>query len=733
MEIQIYQGKLVFFNGIISFFKSIIFRRKKESNLEKIHQFLKPSGGKGLIQLSKEFKIVDYNNTNRLNIDDFIKIISETKIPLNITEIQNLFHLYEINHNSLFFYEEMFKDLKNLYHSDRRSRYLESFYQGLVSKLGQIKLSDLKRLINPRNHPLYSEGVNEDELALEFYEVVDSFQFIMKFPRNDSIINKEQFIEFFKFFGFGIEQDDTFISYVSNLFTTGTEPIVNKNEKVDKKFSEQEMKNYYSQDDIRNNVNTGNQLTVQKQPNNIHEILLEKLRLSLKNFGRKSLFYLIKHFKYYDNGTKFINKYDFAKVIKDFRLNFTITEIEKIFEFFCEDKKGQKLNYEHFVTELSERSFNENRRFFISKVFEGLIKIARDDGINQVDLDLVKGLYNSKNHPLGKEEELNYAEFVECIELFHYAYKNKRVNIITYEEFEEFYKLISFLIEEDGQFEKIIKCEWKKVIGGNLQIQASIPQSRDKFVEANSQKIEIIHRPLTPTIKREKTPIITPREDGEKLQNPQNFQNYQNFENKIERAQTPVRPATPLTGNMSQKEKEIALAQNQYLKPRTPLPKGNDAVEKLKQKLRRRGIRGLMNIHKQFLINCTNPGAISYGDFVKVLKLQKIEFSKEDYDQIFERFKNSNSQHGVGNFLNFSGFIRHFKKILPESRLNLVEKAFASLDVENNEMLFIEDIKLKFDAAKHPDVTSRVKSEDDIAMEFLDCFELNYNFLVSRF
>jgi hypothetical protein len=64
--------------------------------------------------------------------------------------------------------------------------------------------------------------------------------------------------------------------------------------------------------------------------------------------------------------------------------------------------------------------------------------------------------------------------------------------------------------------------------------------------------------------------------------------------------------------------------------------------------------------------------------------------------------------------------------------LNLVEKAFASLDLENSEMLFIEDIKLKFDAARHPDVTSRVRSEDDIAMEFLDCFELNYNFLVSH-
>ena len=42
----------------------------------------------------------------------------------------------------------------------------------------------------------------------------------------------------------------------------------------------------------------------------------------------------MKHFKYYDNGTKMITKYDFAKVLKDFRLNLTVSEIEKIFDAF---------------------------------------------------------------------------------------------------------------------------------------------------------------------------------------------------------------------------------------------------------------------------------------------------------------------------------------------------------------------------------------------------------------
>jgi hypothetical protein len=45
-------------------------------------------------------------------------------------------------------------------------------------------------------------------------------------------------------------------------------------------------------------------------------------------------------------------------------------------------------------------------------------------------------------------------------------------------------------------------------------------------------------------------------------------------------------------------------------------------------------------------------------------------------------------------------------------------------------MLNIEEVKLKFNAANHPDVINHIKSEDDVITEFLDCFDLNYNFLV---
>jgi hypothetical protein len=365
----------------------------------------------------------------------------------------------------------------------------------------------------------------------------------------------------------------------------------------------------------------------------------------------------------------------------------------------------------------------------------------------EVDLDLLKAVYNTKNHPL-IEDGGAFSEFFECFELYHYAYLGKKNKIISEEEFLEFYQLISFLIEEDQMFQKILNSEWRNIVGKRTNLKEnltkistnpSIPKTTNNTTGSSNIYLKTDERP--PSSYSENNNFQ--KDNFKPLVNAQNRNIPSDLpkQNQPPRTHTPhqineeysqkssVRPATPLTKNLTQNEKEVALAQNQYLKTRTPV---NDAIEKLKKTLRKRGIRGLMNLHKQFLLNCTNPNTISYGDFLKVLKLQRIELKKEDYDEIFERFKNSQKNFNYdGTFLNFSAFIRNFKKILPDSRLNWVEKVFSSLDSERSEMLFIEDIKLKYDPSRHPDVLKKIRNEDDVIVEFLDCFELNYNFLVS--
>lgn len=525
--------------------------------------------------------------------------------------------------------------------------------------------------------------------------------------KSDSVLTKENFIEFFKFYGFGIEDDQFYGDIISNVFD------------YRRLFSDEQS--VQGRQDIRENTENYSkpQTPIKKTESKTEDNqYIEKLRNNLKHFGRKSLFSLIKHFKYYDNGTKFINKNDFVKVMRDFRLNLTVTEIEKLFEIYCGDKKQMLLNYEHFVLCLCN-PLNEARRNLVDKVYESLKQMNK----TIVDIELVKSFYNAKKHPLGKDEDDTFAEFIECIETFHYSYKSKKANTISYEEFEEFYRIISFLIEDDSTFYEILVSEWKKV----FDYQEVEPKK--KVIQQNNY--------TTDNIVQKKQPQNIQLNDHQYSSNIGN----EKFKQKPESDITPIplpkqnqRPVTPLSRDLDPKEKELGMLKNQYSRPQSAQSRQeskSDPIARLKEKLKKRGVRGLMNLHKQFLLNCKDLNGITYGDLVKVLKLQRIDFSKDDYDFLFEKFKvNTKNSLGIGSSLNFSGFIRHFKQILSKERLLHVEKVFSFLDTERTEMLFIEDVKLRFDASHHPDVLRKIRSEDDIMMEFLDCFELNYNFLV---
>jgi hypothetical protein len=148
-------------------------------------------------------------------------------------------------------------------------------------------------------------------------------------------------------------------------------------------------------------------------------------------------------------------------------------------------------------------------------------------------------------------------------------------------------------------------------------------------------------------------------------------------------------------------------------------------LEKLSQKLKLRGLRGLMNLHKQFIFTCPNLSKITFPYFIQVLKNQKINLSNKEYSKIFSDFSNNKET------LDFPGFIRNFKKPLNDIRLSAVEDAFSLLDVDSNDNIYIETIKKKYNPKGNPLVKSGKKNEEEIATEFLDCFELNYNLLTA--
>ena len=169
-----------------------------------------------------------------------------------------------------------------------------------------------------------------------------------------------------------------------------------------------------------------------------------------------------------------------------------------------------------------------------------------------------------------------------------------------------------------------------------------------------------------------------------------------------------------------------------------------EILSKFSFKLKSRGIRGIMSLHKQFLTTCNNLEMITFNDFIKVLKLQRLDLSKSESEKLFENFsikenlnqnQNQNFDFNLNkiNLLNFPRFIREFKKVLNSKRLKCIENVFAILDEDNMEMLCIDDLKIKFNIKNHPEIIKNGRSEDEILLEFVDSLDIYCANLVNFF
>ena len=362
------------------------------------------------------------------------------------------------------------------------------------------------------------------------------------------------------------------------------------------------------------------------------------------------------------------------------------------------DLKKQYLNYVKFIVKLIDDFMSEERLGVVLRVYENIKEYARSIREN-VGISLMRKLYNIRRNIEGISASQSLNEFLDNFENFHYniyipVYLGNRLRTeeVSEKEFVEFYKLISFITEDDGFFVEMVENEWIRAEKGgercgrsNNKIRNSEVQNDPEFRNGNLNDLADVKQTIPKTPKSQNIPAS---------------QNKQPKENQTE----PLRP--PL------------LRQEQTEPQCSPM-------EKLIKKLRLRSVRGVMNLHKQFLFSCSDLNKIEFDDFVKTMSLQRLSLLPTEYRQIFDEF----SENGA---LNFPGFIRKFKKVLNEKRLQIVEEAFTSLDEKQADSVNLEDIKLKFNASGHPDVIKGCKNEEEVITEFLDCFELNYNLLTAQ-
>jgi len=196
----------------------------------------------------------------------------------------------------------------------------------------------------------------------------------------------------------------------------------------------------------------------------------EQFRNILLGRGPRGYFGFAKHLRSMDKGDGLVDFYKLSKAAQDFRLDATEGEIEKAVEF-SGARIGNGVDYMKFLKAVTGE-LNDYRRMTVNQFFERQDK----DFKGYISTDLVYNGFNAKNHPdvkYGKRSEDNVLmEFLDTFAIHHQLFTNDpkgREKRVTQEEFADYYKVISGLIEDDKQFEFLISSCWTATTKGNLK------------------------------------------------------------------------------------------------------------------------------------------------------------------------------------------------------------------------------------------------------------------------
>ena len=528
--------------------------KQKDFILIIINKILDMNGAMTLLEILKNLQIIDFEGNKRLNSDEFLTALKRSGIKLETNEIQAMFLGQDYFINGVVKYQLLIDIILNKFWDEKKNSFCEDIFFMLTNEGRKlISLNDMKNIF---------DKVVEDSSDKKFFlNFIDKYKIINKNRINQNLILSD-LIRLLKFYGFG-QNSYEFLENIKNVLTPEKQnKLIHK--KIERKFDENKINNYKNPKIIRKEKRS--------QINNIFEILREKLN----NYTRKTFFNFIKHFKYYDNNSDFMTKYNFAKVFKDFNINLEQTDLEQIFDKYEIANDQNLINYKNFLNDLISEFSNEKREKIIRYIYSTIEE--RGNKFNrEINLSFLKEVYNAKKNYFKKEESDNRLEFEDCLELYNYIFKGNKNENFTLNYFLEFYKFISILIQSDDDFIQLLSNEWRVPIE---YIESELQEEKYNYTSENNNK------------------DIDNYEEDKQFVRTENLKTNSNY-------------------------KEL---------------NANKSLLLLDEIIKSRGLRGLLYLHLEFVKSCPDLNKIIFNDFVDIFEIQHINLPKSDIKNIFNTF-----------------------------------------------------------------------------------------------
>ena len=291
-------------------------------------------------------------------------------------------------------------------------------------------------------------------------------------------LNDEEIAEIFSLYDEEKKGEIDYREFVSELF--GNKSLSKKN-----KSSQIELEESAQKNEIKPEMEEKNENLKEYTPEEILNIMREKLN----ERGVQGICSIARNFRIVDeNNSQTIDFFEFKQVCNMFNFGLNDTQLKNIFDNFDTENTGE-IDYDEFIRTI-RGEMNEFRQNLVQKVFEKLdIKKTGEISFKELNSN-----YNFKNHPdvlsgkISEEEALK--EFMDTFqETYNYLCGTETNDIITIEEFMEYYENVSMTIEEDEYFEYLLNNTWNLGLNVKYKIENKPKQIEENIEEKNIEQL----------------------------------------------------------------------------------------------------------------------------------------------------------------------------------------------------------------------------------------------------
>jgi Ca2+-binding EF-hand superfamily protein len=187
--------------------------------VERFRNKLKMRGGKGMVGMRRQFKIMDDNNSGTLDIHEFRKGIKDFQVGIEGEDVDNLFKAFDLNGNGDIDYDEFVRSVVGPMNQFRVQLVMKAFDKIDYNGDGVLTVEDIKGKYDASRHPEVKSGKKtEDEVLREFLETFEMHHNVMNNNQSDGKVSREEFIEYYTNISASVDNDAYFDLMMTNAW-----------------------------------------------------------------------------------------------------------------------------------------------------------------------------------------------------------------------------------------------------------------------------------------------------------------------------------------------------------------------------------------------------------------------------------------------------------------------------------------------------------------------------------